>query len=61
MGKSEEVITRQQTSKVMNSRANPRNIPRRQVGAFWVILWLILALVALCLWMLRLLGIMELV
>lgn len=60
MGKSEEVIAQQQASKVMNNRGNTRNVPRRQVSAFWIILWFILALIALTLWMLRLLGILQL-
>ena len=60
MGKNEEVIAQQQASKVMNNRGNTRNAPRRQVSAFWVIFWFILALISLSLWMLRLLGIISL-
>lgn len=60
MGKNEEVIAQQQASKVMNNRGNTRNSPRRQVGAFWVIFWLVLALISMSLWLLRLLGIISL-
>lgn len=56
MGKNEEVIAQQQASKVMNNRGNTRNAARRQVSAFWVILWFILALISISLWLLRLLG-----
>lgn len=59
LGKDEEVVARQQTSKVMSQRDNPRNTQRRYVGAFWIILWYLLALVALSLWLLRLLGIIQ--
>lgn len=60
MGKNEEVIAQQQASKVMNNRGNTRNTPRRQVGAFWVILWLMVALISMTLWLLRLSGIINL-
>lgn len=58
MGKNEEVIARQQASKVMSNRGNPRNTVRRHVGAFWVIFWLILALAAVSMWLMRLLNIL---
>ena len=60
MGKNEEVIAQQQASKVMNNRGNTRNTPRHQVGAFWVILWLMVALISMTLWLLRLSGIINL-
>ena len=59
LGKDEEVVARQQTSKVMRHRDNPQNFPRRFVGAFWIIFWFILALISLSLWMLRLLGVIS--
>lgn len=59
MGKNEEVVARQQTSKVMSHRDNPQNIPRHYVGPFWVVFWFILALIALALWLLRLLGYIQ--
>lgn len=59
MGKNEEVVAQQQISKVKSHRANPQNIPRRYVGAFWVIFWFALALISLFLWLLRLLGIVS--
>lgn len=43
----------------MSQRDNPKNTQRRYVGAFWIIFWLFLALIALSLWMLRLLGIIP--
>lgn len=60
MGKNEEVIAQQQASKVMNNRGNPRNVPRRQVSAFWLIFWFILALISISLWLLRLLDVVSL-
>lgn len=57
LGKNEEVVAQQQASKVMNNRGNTRNAPRRQVSALWIIVWFVLALVALSLWLLRLLGV----
>lgn len=59
LGKDEEVVARQQTSKVMSHRDNPQNFPRRYVGAFWVIFWFVMALLSLSLWLLRLLGIIA--
>ena len=59
MGKNEEIVAQQQTSKVKSHRANPQNIPRRYVGSFWVIFWFVLALISLSLWMLRLLGYVQ--
>ena len=58
IGKNEEVVARQQSSKVMNNRSNPRNIARR-VSPFWVIFWLMLALLSLSAWLLRLLGVFQ--
>lgn len=60
MGKNEELIAQQQASKVMSNRGNARNASRRQVSAFWIILWFILALASVSLWMLRLLGLVSL-
>lgn len=59
LGKDEEVVARQQSSKVMSRRDNLKNTPRRYVSAFGIIAWYILALLALSLWMLRLLGIIP--
>lgn len=59
MGKNEEVVARQQSSKVMSNRINPRNIPRR-VSPFWIIFWLLLALASLSAWLMRLTGILHL-
>lgn len=59
LGKNEDVIARQQASKVMSNRSNTQNVSRRHVGAFWVIFWFILALGAISLWMLRLLGYVQ--
>lgn len=56
MPKNEDVIFNQQTEKVRTSRGNPINRQRRHVSAGWLITWHLLALMALCLWMLRLLG-----
>lgn len=59
MGKNEDVVAQQQASKVQNTRGNPRNTARRQVGAFWVVFWLSLALISMTLWLLRLLNLLE--
>lgn len=59
MGKNEDVVARLQTSKVMNNRANLRNTPRYHVSAFWVVFWFVLALLAIFLWLLRLLGVVQ--
>lgn len=59
LGKDEEVVARQQTSKVMSNRDNLQNVPRRYVGAFWVVFWFILALISLSLWLLKLLNIIH--
>ena len=53
MGKSEEVRANQQSDLI---RSNSKNIQRRQVAAFWLV---ILALVSLFFWMLRLLGLFS--
>ena len=59
LGKDEEVVARQQTSKVMSRRDNLKNVPRRYVGSFSIIAWYLLALIAISLWLLRLLGIIR--
>lgn len=56
MGKSEEVRANQQSDLI---RSNSRNIQRRQVAAFWLVFWFILALVSLFFWMIRLLGFLS--
>lgn len=56
MPKNEDVIFNQQNDRVKTSRGNPINRQRRHVSAGWLIAWHLLALMALCLWMLRLLG-----
>lgn len=58
--KNEEVVFSQQNRKVVESRGNAKNRPRRLVSAGWLIFWLMLALVSLNLWLLRLLHIIEL-
>lgn len=59
LGRDEEVVARLQASKVMSQRDNPRNTQRRYVSALWVVVWFFLALVAISLWMLRLLEVIP--
>lgn len=58
--KNEDVVFRQQNEKVVNSRGNAENRQRRYVSAPWLIFWLLLPLLSLCLWLLRLLRVAEL-
>ena len=58
MGKSEDVLTNVQSDKIRNGGENAQH---RCVSPFWVIFWCTIALVSITLWMLRLLGIVELV
>ncbi len=54
--KNDEVIFNRQNLIVQETPGNTRNAQRRYVPAGWVIFWLLLALVALSLWLMRLLG-----
>lgn len=58
--KNEDVIFNQQNARVKTSRGNPINRQRRYVSAGWLIVWYLLALAAICLWTLRLLGVISL-
>lgn len=58
--KNEESIFTLQTERVKESRGYTRNRPRRYVCASAIILWMLLATAALHLWLLRLLGVIEL-
>ena len=58
--KNEESIFALQTERVKESRGCTRNRPRRYVSASAIILWLLLATASLHLWLLRLLGVIEL-
>lgn len=57
---NEEVVRDKQTASVINSVGRPENIRRRYVSAGWLIFILLLPLATLCLWMLRLLGVIGL-
>ncbi|MBR2144907.1 MAG: hypothetical protein IJ956_05150 [Akkermansia sp.] len=50
---NEDIIFTQQIDKVV---LGPRNKPRRMVNSLTIIFWLLFALAALDLWLLRLLG-----
>ena len=58
MGKSEDVLTNVQSDKIRNGGQNTQH---RCVSSFWVVFWCMLTLLSVTLWMLRLLGIVELV
>ena len=53
---NEDIVFAQQNQKVMLSRGSAVNKPRQLVSAGMVITWHVLALIALNLWLLRLLG-----
>lgn len=55
LGIDEEIVAMEQQDKI---KKNTRNRHRRYVGSFWLIFCLMVALVALSLWLLRLLGIL---
>lgn len=57
---NEDVVRDKQTQTVINSPGRPVNRQRRYVGAGSLIFVLLLPLGALCLWMLRLLGVIDL-
>lgn len=57
---NQDVVRDKQTNTVINSPGRPVNRQRRYVGAGSLIVVLLLPLAALCLWMLRLLGIIGL-
>lgn len=56
MSSNEDVIFNRQNARVVTHRDNPVNLQRRHVRPAWLIFWHLLALAALCLWLLRLLG-----
>ena len=58
--RNEESVFTIQNEKVKESRGCTRNRVRRYVSAPAIILWLLLATAALHLWLLRLLGVIEL-
>ena len=53
---NEDIIFKQQNQKVVLGRGHVTNKPRQLVSAAGVIVWYLLALAALDLWLLRLLG-----
>lgn len=57
---NQDVVRDKQTQTVINSPGHPINRQRRYVGAPSLIFFLLLPLGALCLWMLRLLGVIGL-
>ncbi len=58
--KNEEVVFIQQNARVIQNRGHVRNEARRYVRAGSVVAWLLLALIALSLWLMRLLGTISL-
>lgn len=59
MDKNEDVIRVQQEVKVKTSRGKPINTQRHYVGAWTIVMWHFLALVAVFFWLLRLLGVVD--
>ena len=57
---NEDIIFAQQNRKVVMGRGSTANKPRQLVSAAGVISWYLLALAALDLWLLRLLGFISL-
>ncbi len=57
---NEDIIFTQQIDKVVQGRGSTVNKPRQLVSVSGVIFWHLLALVALDLWLLRLLGYISL-
>ncbi|MBQ3526715.1 MAG: hypothetical protein Q4A24_08725 [Akkermansia sp.] len=55
--KNQDVVFEQQTGKLMREQKNTR---RSYVSRGWVIGWYLLALIAISLWMFRLLGYISL-
>ncbi len=60
MSSNEDVIFNRQNARVVTNRDNPVNLQRRHVTPGWIVLWYLLALVSVCLWLLRLLGVVSL-
>lgn len=58
--RNEETVFTLQNEKVKESRGRTQNRPRCYVSAPTIILWMLLATAALHLWLLRLLGVIEL-
>lgn len=57
---NQDIVREKQTNTVINCTGRPVNRQRRYVGAASLIFILLLPLGALCLWMLRLLGVIGL-
>lgn len=57
---NEEIIFAQQNQKVVQGRGSTVNKPRQLVSVGGVIFWYLLALIALNMWLLRLLGYIHL-
>lgn len=58
--RNEESVFTIQNEKVKESRGCTRNRPRRYVSPSVIIFWMLLATASLHLWLLRLLGVIEL-
>lgn len=56
MPPNEDIVFAQQNHKVVQGRGRTANKPRQLVSAGWIIFWHLMALVALDVWLLRLLG-----
>ncbi len=54
--KNEDVVFDQQNKRMKENRDKLSNSQRRYVRAGWVIAWMLVALLALSLWLARLLG-----
>lgn len=61
MDKNEYVILAQQEARVKTSRGNPVNTQRRYVNEWTIVLWHFGALVSVCFWLLRLLGVVNVI
>ncbi len=57
--RNEDVVFNQQNKRMMEHRDNPANCQRRYVRPGEVIAWLLVATLALSLWLARLLGAFE--
>lgn len=57
---NEEVVAAQQRVKIIATRGKTTNVQRHMVSAGALIAWHLLALLGLNLWLLRLLGVIEL-
>lgn len=59
MDKNEDLVHDIQVQKVKDARGTPENTQRRYVNAWSIVLWHFCALVAVCFWLLRLLGVVD--